>query len=365
MKEELLFNNITHQQLKTLMQDILLGIFDKIDSLIDLDIYSNLNEMNFDFEISAKTYYEEDFNIVCTVKSRGEPKYIREATYQLLESKERLHKRYGKDFYCVIAAPYISPASSKLCEDNGVGYIDLAGNCLLIHKGIYVRIEGMPNKYKQQRSRRSIFERTSVKSSVILRNLLEDPNKKWRIEELANLSLCSVGQVSKVKKYLDEREFLKEDKAGFFVNNPIQLILDWAKVYNLKPNTIYEGYTIDSTSTIEQKLIDLSNRTGIEYALTGFSGGVRYSPTVRYNKVHVYIPFQDLNEAIYELGCKEVKSGSNISIIVPYDPCVMLGIRNIKNSQVASPIQVCLDLLGLKGRGEEAAQAILDKEFRR
>ena len=37
--------------------------------------------------------------------------------------------------------------------------------------------------------------------------------------------------------------------------------------------------------------------------------------------------------------------------------------QKIKGIDVVSPVQACLDLLGLKGRGEEAAQAILDKEY--
>jgi hypothetical protein len=35
----------------------------------------------------------------------------------------------------------------------------------------------------------------------------------------------------------------------------------------------------------------------------------------------------------------------------------------IKNCPVASPVQVFLDCMSLKGRGEEIAEAILDKEI--
>jgi len=37
--------------------------------------------------------------------------------------------------------------------------------------------------------------------------------------------------------------------------------------------------------------------------------------------------------------------------------------RNIKDQQVASPVQVYLDCMRLKGRGEEMAEAILAKEI--
>ena len=53
---------------------------------------------------------------------------------------------------------------------------------------------------------------------------------------------------------------------------------------------------------------------GIESYLTGFSGGVRYVPVIRYNKVHMYLAPEDIQEAISYLEMKEVSSGSNVVI---------------------------------------------------
>jgi hypothetical protein len=165
-----------------------------------------------------------------------------------------------------------------------------------------------------------------------------------------------------VKKYLEEREYISNGENGFFALKPKKIIADWAKVYHLKPNTVVECYSMDSIPQIERKFIGMREKTGIDYALTGFAGGVRFSPTVRYNKIHVYIPLQDLQESMEILGVKKVESGSNVSIIVPYDPCILIDTREIRGNIVASPTQVCLELLGLKGRGEEAALAIMEGE---
>ena len=64
------------------------------------------------------------------------------------------------------------------------------------------------------------------------------------------------------------------------------------------------------------------------------------------------------------LGLKEVTSGANVSLIKPYDEGVFYADRAINEVWIASPIQVYLDLFGIKGRGEEAAQAILDEVIR-
>jgi hypothetical protein len=50
--------------------------------------------------------------------------------------------------------------------------------------------------------------------------------------------------------------------------------------------------------------------------------------------------------------------------MIPYDEGAFYGSRPIKGLRGASPIQVYLDLLTFRGRGEEAAKAILDKEIR-
>lgn len=55
---------------------------------------------------------------------------------------------------------------------------------------------------------------------------------------------------------------------------------------------------------------------GIDYYLTGFSGGVRYAPVVGYIKVHVYIAPEDILEAAAYMELKEVWGGGHIVISI-------------------------------------------------
>lgn len=355
--------SLTAQQMEVRIQDKLLKVLDLVPVLSDVQVYG-CRHQEYDIQAFANINDNERLRIICQVKSKGEPKLIRLTATRLLDIKKQLEKNEGKRYFCLSGAPYISVASSKICEEMGVGFVDLAGNCLMIYDGIYIRVEGQPNKYQGSKGKNNaIFERRSIKSSKILRLLLKYPEKKWKMQDLANASNASVGQIANVKRYLEEREYISSDEQGFFVMKPRDIIVDWAKTYNSKPNEMYEYYLGGSTQEIEQKLIEMKAQLGVEYAVTGFSGAVRYSPVVRYNKVHAYVAYQDLQDAIAWLGCKQVNSGSNISIIVPYDPCTMIDAHSINNLMVASPVQVCLDLLGLKGRGDEAASAIMEKEF--
>lgn len=361
MKDDIKLQHITSKQVEIQVQDVLHRLLDSIPLFKDVNIFSSQSN-HYDIEAICTTEMGNQVVFQCEVKNSGEPKYIRNAVQQLTKYREYARKISRQHLYFMVAAPYISLQSSKICEEHGIGYIDLSGNCLIIYEGIYVRVEGKPNKYKEMRKTKSIFERSAVKSSVILRTILYEMNRPWRVQDLAVASSTSIGQVSNVKKFLEEREYIIIGKQGFCVTQPKDLLGNWAKEYHSKPNTVVECYSLDPIPQFERKLADMREKKGIEYALTGFSGGVRYSPTVRYNKVHVYIELQDLQESINYLGLKKVDSGSNISIIIPYDPCVLLGIREFRGDSVASPTQVCLELLGLKGRGEEAAWAVLEGE---
>ncbi|MCI8694495.1 MAG: hypothetical protein HFH91_17650 [Lachnospiraceae bacterium] len=120
---------------------------------------------------------------------------------------------------------------------------------------------------------------------------------------------------------------------------------------------------MDNPSALEGKLRKLKQDTGIESYLTGFSGGIRYAPVIRYNKVHVYMYSEDIQEAVRYLEIKEVDSGANLVIFPLENDSYIKDCRVIAGDMVVSPLQVCLDSLQLKGRGEELAEAVLKKEI--
>ena len=95
-------------------------------------------------------------------------------------------------------------------------------------------------------------------------------------------------------------------------------------------------------------------------AFTGFSGAARFAPAVRYQRVSAYVG-GDVDAVAKELGLKPVPSGANVTLITPYDDGVFFGTRKVEGAPVVSPVQIYLDLIQNKGRGEEAASAILEE----
>ncbi|MCM1245181.1 MAG: type IV toxin-antitoxin system AbiEi family antitoxin [Roseburia sp.] len=316
------------------------------------------------YEVSALTEYgfiasiEMDdgfeFKIHAYVILKSYPSIV----LQLLEKQEKDKKDY------VLVSPYISERTADICEKNGVGYFDHAGNCWFVGHSIYLSERGNKNpKPEMGMASTTIFERSSVVSSLILRELFADINKVWRLKHLSETVKCSIGQVSKVMDFLIKNAWAEKSTEGYYISEPESLLKEWSKTYGKKPVETYSCYSLDSSSVLEGKLSNLKRDMGIDYYLTGFSGGVRYAPVVRYSKVHVYIAPEDILEAIRYMGLKEVDSGANVIIFSLENDSYKKDSRVIGEDMVASPLQVYLDSMQIKGRGEEIAETVLSKEI--
>jgi len=160
-----------------------------------------------------------------------------------------------------------------------------------------------------------------------------------------------------VKKLLLDREWItKQD--GFSLTAPWMLLEEWANVYTYRKNEVLNYYSLKSIPEIESDLARVCRDKGIEYALTGFSGAARFAPAVRYSRAMAYV-YNTREDVAALLTLKEVESGANVMLLGPYDEGIFYGTQVVENTRVVSPLQIYLDLKGYKGRGEEAAEAIL------
>jgi len=181
---------------------------------------------------------------------------------------------------------------------------------------------------------------------------------------LAEDAKISIGQVSNVKCLLEDREWLKSSDAGLLLNDPESLLSEWSENFNSRKNIPKNYYTLKSIAEMEADLANTCEGEGTEYALTGFSGAARYAPSVRYQRAMAYVS-HDVESIAQRLSLKEVSSGANVTLFTSYDEGVLYGTQQIDGICIASPVQVYLDLLGVKGRGEEAAKTMLDEVIRR
>ena len=291
------------------------------------------------------------------VNSNGEKRFVN--TFKMMVSQ------YNDDSCYVFMAPYISEASAESIIGNNLSYIDLSGNCYILSKRVIIHFQGKENKYVKKREKKNYFSKSSAAASVIMRTVLDKPCANWQVKLLAEKTGKSIGMVSNVKSFLKDRAWLEETLDGEFkLTNVKEMLYAWAKDYHKKDNRTFEYYSLDSIAELEQKISAWSFMHDNSALLGGFSAAARYAPTVRYTKIEVYVEQQAFHEFVLDMDLSPVNTGGNVVITIPHDETPYMFYREINDSFVTSPVQTVLDLLGNTGRGEEAANAIIAKEFK-
>lgn len=300
---------------------------------------------------------DESQRFCVEVKANGEKRFVN--MFMLMASQ------HNDDSCYVFMAPYISEASADSLFENNYSYIDLSGNCYILSKRIIIHFKGNENKYIEKREKKNYFSKASSAASTIIRTMLADVDRSWQVITLAKESEKAIGTVSNVKSFLRDRDWINDNARGEFkLQNIKELLYTWAKDYHKKDNRAFEYYSFDSIAELEQKICAWSLKHDKSALLGGFSAAARYAPTVRYKKLEVYVEQQAFNEFVLDMELQPVNSGGNVVITIPHDDTPYLYHREINDSLVTSPVQTVLDLLGNAGRGEEAADAIIAKEFK-
>ncbi|MBA4366242.1 MAG: hypothetical protein C0403_01205 [Desulfobacterium sp.] len=313
------------------------------------DIFNTDIQADLDLAIELS---DRNMRLICEIKNSGQPRLAREASNQILRYREKT-----VNAYFVFIAPYISSKAAAILKSDGIGYIDLSGNCLLSFDKIFIERKDFPNQFQEKRALRTLY---SSKAERVLRVLLCNPGRKWKITELAEESDVSLGQASNVKKILYERELLSGERGSFGLVNPAELLQEWADNYSYRKNEIKELYSLKPVQDIETLCAHYFNKNDVKYALAGFSGAARISTAVRYNKAMIYA--SDVTEKMLsDLSIKKVGSGGNVLLYTPYDDGVYYGGSKADDIQLVSKVQLFLDLQGFRGRGEEAAELLFER----
>lgn len=291
--------------------------------------------------------------LLCEVKARGEPRILREAAYQLQQ-----HIAAGATGHPVVVAPYVSDRGRQVCKEMGVGFLDLSGNACLDLGDVYFEVEGKPNRYKEPRPLRSLFQ---GRSERILRALLTDPKRTWTLRELAGEVGISLGYASEIARRLDEQEWIERRRTGGLgLVAPTELLDRWREEYTYRRSPITELYGLGDVADLERTVADYCREQEVNYAFTLFSGANFVAPFTRYLQIAFY--FTGNPAALQEsLGFKPVPSGANVLVLKPYDAGVFYGTQQVRDRRAVGNIQLYLDLCSYKGRGREQAEFLREQ----
>ena len=211
---------------------------------------------------------------------------------------------------------------------------------------------------------RNIFD---VKSSRIVRVLLIEPNRTWALRSLAEEAKVSLGLASYVASALIQMGFGNRDEHNrFSLTDPYRLIRHWGASHNyLFVNKFSEYYTFDiEFNDFISRFTRLPTRVRCKYALTLHAAAWLVAPYVKPTDFHIYT-YPDIGKGLETLTrvlkISPVERSGNVKVVAPYDEGVFYCSRLVDGVRIVSPVQIYVDLFNHPGRGEEAAEKILDK----
>ena len=119
---------------------------------------------HWDLELQI-TRDSQETTLLIETKSSAEPRIVAN-WLQRVPERENWPKRH----HLILCAPYVSDGTARMLKRQGVGYIDLSGNCWLDLGFLFIERTGHPNRFKAPKEQQILF---SPRASRIVRALLE------------------------------------------------------------------------------------------------------------------------------------------------------------------------------------------------
>src|SRR4030095_4185860 len=163
---------------------------------------------------------DQEHLVVVEVSALGQPRQIRAAVTRLEDIRR---ERPGP--YPVAAAVYIGPQSARILKNHNLGYLDLSGNCYLAFEQVHIEKEGKRNVRPSTRPLRSLF---APRATRVVRVLVVEPGRAWRLEEIGRAAEVSLGHSHNVIKRLEELAWVeRDDSQRFRLSKPADLLEAW------------------------------------------------------------------------------------------------------------------------------------------
>jgi hypothetical protein len=293
---------------------------------------------------------EQERLVVVELSSLGQPRQIRAAVTRLADIRREVPGAYP-----VAAAVYIGPQSARILKDNNLGYVDLSGNCYLAFDHVLIEKEGKRNLRPSTRPLRSLF---APRATRVVRVLLTEPTRAWRLEELAKAAEVSLGHSHNVVKRLEDLRWVERDGAQrIHLGKPADLLQAWCESYTVRSNEITSYFVSERVS--RKLMAEVARAAGAEgrrYAFTLGAGLSLVAPQARLTGLHCYLD-GDPAQLASALGLRPTAEADGVlHILTPYDSGVFYGVLEKAGLKVVSVPQLYADLVHYDRRGAEQAE---------
>src|SRR5256712_9883045 len=225
----------------------------------------------------------QEHTLVVEVSSLGQPRQIRAAVTRLNEIRRELPGAHP-----VAAAIYIGPQSARILKSNNLGFVDLSGNCYLAFEHVHIEKEGKRNVRPSTRPLRSLF---APRATSVVRVLLAEASRAWRLEELAKAAAVSLGHSHNVVKRLEDLRWVERDEAQrIHLGKPADLLQAWCESYTYRANEITSYFVPERVNRkLMAEVARAATAEGRRYAFTLSAGLSLVASQPRLTGLHCHL----------------------------------------------------------------------------
>ena len=247
----------------------------------------------------------------------------------------------------------------RILVDHGVGVIDGLGNAHLELPGLLLHLEGKGRVGASQTGDRRT--RLAGKAGVAAQALLLDPERAWRVDDLAQAAKASVGLAHRVLARLEKEAVVVSEGAGpqrrRRLVNPTALLDLWAEEHRDRL-TQHAGYLLAQTDEQLARLVGARlAQAEVDYAITGAAGARLVAPFVTaVPVVTAWVPATIDPRELWEVTqARQATDGHNVIFCQADNDAGLAFRRQYGELWVVNVFRLYVDLLDDPRRGREQA----------
>lgn len=215
--------------------------------------------------------------------------------------------------------------------------------------------------------RRLIGNIFSDRSSLVLRALLREPEKKWTLSALVKEGV-SLGLASDVLSKAETQGYVERVSKGPESYTRLirkdDLLKDWLSTYSFERNT--QAYYLSTDKDFLRNCAQYLSQNKKRFALTLYSASRLISPYVKDDRHFIYWDLDReefpgfLKQIETQLNLYKLVQGGNVCFVLPfYRSAAFKDSKAIKGYPVVSNLQLYLDLMTFPPTGSEEAQHLI------
>ena len=269
----------------------------------------------------------------------------------------------GRDGNLLVVAAATTAEAREILERHGVAMVDGLGNAHVDLPGLVLHTEG--RRRRGDGSPHRVQARLAGKAGVAAQALLLDPERDWKVQDLAGEAGVSIGLAHRVLARLEEEGLVASEGAGprrvRRVVAPTALLDLWAEENTDRGVRRARAYRLardprELASAVSAAL----DAAGVGHAVTGAAAAALVAPFVTSVPVtEVWVDsVVSLDGAVATAGAEVVDGGANLALVQGSGDEPLAFRRQDEGTWIVNPVRLFSDLRGDPRRGREQAERL-------